>query len=275
MKVKPKRVLGMGKTSWIIIGSWALMLLGIGQYLTERPRGPTASERRLARIQEEAVVLGSSHPWAGNYYRSEVSMHVAPRSGYARIMSYCIGPDDYEVGSVHEKDGAIILTQSWPTGRSELFPVRWGARRYLLDKDELISFANYVNGGTEPRADLRGSFFLRDGDQNISVKGLPDLPEPGRSLLLANPLSARVIHAGGYRPAGTEFGNRQRNREIILGIGRRSGARARMEFVKLGVGRATIERVGENSSFAMLREDGKTGEVQKGQMFSTRWYSSK
>lgn len=66
-------------------------------------------------------------------------------------------------------------------------PLRWGERNYLLADEDLKRFVNAVNSGREPQkycVPRCGSFLLREGDDQKTVSGLPDLPAEYRRLLL-------------------------------------------------------------------------------------------
>jgi hypothetical protein len=79
-----------------------------------------------------------------------------------------------------------------------LLPVKWGERIYLIDEDDLKDFANAINLGLEPRAELSsepyyGSFFLRESDLQKSVSGKPSLPAEWQSFLLSKPVTAKIV----------------------------------------------------------------------------------
>ena len=91
----------------------------------------------------------------------------------------------------------------WPlTTEYDMRTVKWGERIYLLDEKTLNDFAKAVNLGLEPRSDSRsepyvGSFYLREGDDNKDVSGLPSLPAQWQSLLLKKPVTARIVSVYG------------------------------------------------------------------------------
>src|SRR5215471_14061657 len=73
--------------------------------------------------------------------------------------------------------------------------VRWGARVYLIEPDEMKPFVTAVSLGIEPRAQIinlnySGKFFLRRGDERKAVTGKPALPERWMSYL--SPIRAKV-----------------------------------------------------------------------------------
>ena len=66
--------------------------------------------------------------------------------------------------------------------------VRWGERLYLIEESELRAFCNAINGGIEPRRtnsvdDYTGTFYLRVGDEEKPVTGIPELPETWRGCI--------------------------------------------------------------------------------------------
>jgi hypothetical protein len=85
-------------------------------------------------------------------------------------------------------------------------PVKWGGRSYLIPEDGLLNFCNAVNAGVEPRPTRDdpnynpfrddayfGAFFLRGGDEEKKISGLPQLPEKWQSYLLKSPAEGEVL----------------------------------------------------------------------------------
>jgi len=62
-----------------------------------------------------------------------------------------------------------------------LVPLEWGERLYLLAPGSLSDFAAAIRRRSEPRTCADGPTFLREGDWNTKVEGLPNLPEPWKS----------------------------------------------------------------------------------------------
>ncbi|MBI4867297.1 MAG: hypothetical protein HY816_10135 [Candidatus Wallbacteria bacterium] len=77
--------------------------------------------------------------------------------------------------------------------------VRWSRRTYLLAEDEVDNFCDRVNAGCEPRSDLSGRFYLKDGAETATVQGEPELPMDKLCLLLKSPL--RTVATGFEAPA--------------------------------------------------------------------------
>ena len=91
-----------------------------------------------------------------------------------------------------------VADEAAPARSFKLMPVRWSERLYLMDADDLDSFAGAINLGLEPRASLSthhyyGAFYLRDGDERKKVEGSPSLPEKQRALLLDTPVTATIL----------------------------------------------------------------------------------
>ena len=178
------------------------------EHQEEDPRfGPEAKaefDACLARIRGEIAKIGTAG-WAGGYYQGDglgvnISVELAPESGFAFTWHGCLGLYDLNYGSVAEKDGRLELAFQFPNDQDGyrglgpvLVPVRWGERRYLIADDELLRFVNDVNGGLEPRGDVHGSNLLRRGDEAKPVEGKPELPKEAAELLLDQPVEGTLV----------------------------------------------------------------------------------
>lgn len=112
------------------------------------------------------------------------------------------GEDEEEADKKEEEETAAgDGDDAW-----RLFPVRWGARLYIISEEEMRDFCNAVNAGVEPRlgaddADYHvsfygaylGAFYLRDGDEKKDVSGLPEVPHAFREHLLEKPIEGEVV----------------------------------------------------------------------------------
>jgi hypothetical protein len=121
--------------------------------------------------------------------------------------SYAFAWTGWPPGSNEKSEGSVKMVNSWltltpnkqriplgfPSTPTRFLPVRWGARTYLLTKDEIVDFCNSINHGTEPRNSASGSFCLRMSDWSVSVEGSPSLPTEWAAYLLKKPLQAEVI----------------------------------------------------------------------------------
>lgn len=196
-------------------------------------------EAREKSIRSELQDL-KDHEWVGEYYYGDgegtnVDLLLAPTSGFAFTWRGCLGLHDVNYGGVEFAKGKVLLhpihnnTRNYSEGTlTELVPVRWGQRHYLIGSDQFIDFANAVNLGTEP-ADLRRGFsyyfLLRAGDEKKVVSGKPSLPAEFLEYLLAKPVHAEIVAVGESVLAG-----RYRRTYVTLNAGRVSGLRLGMEM---------------------------------------------
>lgn len=196
--VKRDRAL-CGLTLGILLGALPLAALEV---IRMGPRTDTEYQDRLSSIQEE-VAAGSAAGWEGEYYWGDglganLSLHLSPTAGFAYEWHGCLGLYDYNHGSLKETREGLRLQadlEEWEAyldlGRT-FVPIRWGDRHYLIPQDRLVAFCNAVNSKSEPRENRHGWFFLRVGDENIEVTGLPDMPARYRSCLLEQPIEATL-----------------------------------------------------------------------------------
>lgn len=143
-----------------------------------------------------------NHEWAGEYYCGDgmgynLSLTMAPKSGYLFEASGCTGRYGRNYGPVTPSKGRLRLAFRLPVQRStiadQLIRVHWGCRRYLIPPKEMLEFCNAINAGTEPRTDIHGLHLLRWGDHSKAVQGLPTVPDEFKDYLLARPIEAEVI----------------------------------------------------------------------------------
>lgn len=199
------------------------------------------SQASLRKLDEKQSVIQSeidelqSHPWAGRYlYGSSVSyfkLAIAPGSGFAFSSGGCVGVYGLNYGTIQVTDGTFKLTlreknQSDPWGIStELLPVQWGERHYLIPATRILEFINAINAGFEPRRTVSGMYFLKWGDEYKPVSGNPKLPAEYADYLLAKPIQARIsshqeTHIEGKTVRST----------VVLSVGKAHGVRVGMQF---------------------------------------------
>lgn len=227
-----------------------------------------------ANIKEELSSLDAGH-WAGSYYYgdglgSNVSLHIAPKTGFVFELHGCLGLYDRNYGSAEEKNHKIHLTfdfenkQGASQGFSPSFiPLKWGERRYLIPADEVIKFVNAINFGSEPRSGIHGSFLLREGDHNKKAEGLPSLPEKYLPYLLSQPIKAEVVKIRETSVRGEDEDWRTTHTVVFLDVGKKNGVLQGMEFHVHQPGDvfvlyATVRQVNEDSSeveIVQLEED--------------------
>jgi hypothetical protein len=198
--------------------AWAAFLLQAG--------GP----RRDAVWGEDT--LGSI---AGRYYFGDgfVSnlLTITPEGRFQSEREGCLGVYDRNEGRAEVVAGHLLLRPSrlnmrraavrllggqdapdaiaadfFGGGRSsDLIPVRWGRRLYLVPRDEGRDFCNGVNLGLQARYPA-SAFYLRAGDKDDGVEGLPSVPEAWGPMLLKQPLRGKVVEVMAGRRARVDFG---------------------------------------------------------------------
>ena len=191
-------------------------------------------DERRSVIQNEIEEL-KLHPWAGRYlYGSFVShfqLTIAPESGFAFSSGGCVGTYGLNYGTLRLTDGTLTLVpqeknQGDPWGIStELLPIQWGERHYLIPTTRILEFINAINAGFEPRKTVSGMFFLKWGDEYRPVVGKPKLPTEYAGYLLENPIQARIsahqeTHVEGHTVRST----------VILDAGKAQGVKVGMQF---------------------------------------------
>ncbi len=166
----------------------------------------SASEMQTKKIQQELRNL-KDDDWAGEYYFGDglgvnVSLALAPKSGFVFSWHGCLGLYDLNYGDVAFTNGSVRLLFKYLNKREgfegiapELLPVRWGKRHYLIAVDRIVDFTNAINAGTEPSSlfgGRSGRFLLRRGDENMAVVGRPTLPNEFLGYILAEPIKVKV-----------------------------------------------------------------------------------
>jgi hypothetical protein len=193
----------------------------------------TAKTLRL-QIREEIKTLGN-HVWAGEYYFGDglgvnVSLIIAPKSGYLFEWHGCMGLYDRNYGAVTCIKGRLRLSFTFPNKRQgfegiaeELVPIAWGDRKYLVPADGIVGFCNAVNDGSESRKGPHGFYLLRRGDEEKEVKGFPPVPEKFRPYLLASPIDAEIVGVGKFttRPSVCDW--KFRDTPVTLNRGKKQG----------------------------------------------------
>lgn len=158
----------------------------------ERRGGLDAELRDGARLPD----------WAGEYVAGDglgdrLVLALAPRAGFLFERSGCLGTYERDWGGVRA-EGDVLVLERGPFGRGTTLPgrlhvVRWGERVYLVPDGDVLAFANRVNGGLEPRETRRGRPFLRLGDEERVVDGLPRVPAEHAELFLDAPVDGTVL----------------------------------------------------------------------------------
>jgi hypothetical protein len=153
---------------------------------------------------------GLSHPEAriksplagivGAYYLGDglgvnCSLVVKPEGRFSFLWRGCLGVYGQNQGGAKVVKGHLILTPEQPNEprgfggtATDLIPVRWGERLYLVPNEAGKGFCEAVDRGWEPRSGSHGDFYLRRGDWEKKVTGLPDVPKEWESSLQKKPI---------------------------------------------------------------------------------------
>jgi hypothetical protein len=144
---------------------------------------------------------------AGDYYWGDglgfnCRLVIAPAGRFSYTWRGCLGLCSQNKGAAKLVDGRSILKPEepgempiFPGTATDLIPVRWGNRLYLIAQDQKARFCNAINQGDEPRKSIRGFFYVRhshDGQIN-ATSGKPGVPEDWEPLLLKKPLDSKVL----------------------------------------------------------------------------------
>ena len=150
---------------------------------------------------------------AGDYYFGDglgvnCSFTLSARGKFTFQWRGCLGTYDKNEGSVNLKDGILHLTPQKPNLRegfrgtpTEFYPVRWGARRYLIPTNEIVEFCSDVNQGSEPRQGSHGQYYIRRNDADKPVVGRPAVPEKWNKFFLNQPVRGRITQLIGTQEA--------------------------------------------------------------------------
>jgi hypothetical protein len=225
------------------------------------------SEARTKKIKLELRRI-KGHDWAGEYFFGDglgvnISLALAPESGFVYSWHDCLGLYDLNYGDVEFTDGKIKLHFKYPNERvgslgmpSELFPVRWGNRHYLIAADGMVDFANAINAGMEPSSlfgGRSGSFLLRQGDEKQPVAGQPDIPAAYRAYLLLNPINANVSSV-----QGTRVKESSRFTDVTIDAGSAEGLKQGMELYvhspSSTFASAVLKNVAEHTATAVVEQ---------------------
>jgi hypothetical protein len=275
----------------------SLAVLGVA-CATQRVR----DERFSAAAEEHAVVLrqqirdeiarSDSPPWAGEYYEGDgmgenVSLLLAPESGFLFEWRGCLGTYDRNFGPVDESGGRILVTFTYENCREgfrglapAFVPVPWGERLYLVEAEAIVDFCNEVNGGSEPRTHVNGNTLLRRGDEGRPAPGWPEVPAEYRSFLLSAPVAATIVALG---PSVTRAGRADTQwtqATLIIDAGSRQGLARGMELFVTEpddlVQRIRLTEVEEERSSGVAVYEDKWSAPTVGMRVSTRapWESA-
>jgi len=220
---------------------------------------------RKDKIQAE-LSGPQTNEWTGEYRVHSLLLFLASKSGFAFYMS----GGDYDAnwenfllnyGAVQFSEKKIRLMPELPSKEeilpgysTQLLPVLWGKRHYLIPADEIIEFINAVNIGYEPSfafSVLRNHFFLKKDDIDKKVVGKPSLPERYRSYLFEKPIRGKITTVKDSQ-IEQDGNQQQRKTKVVLNIGKNKGVFNGMEFIIYSPHRISdkvkITKVKESSS---------------------------
>ncbi len=217
---------------------------------------------REAQIESELALL-SDPGWAGDY--QTLSGHawrgllLAPASGFV-YHSQSEAHQHWNHGDVVQAPADRIVLRpvidpdvyGFGSPAKELVRVRWLGRDYLIESDDLLRFANDVNGG-DPGAP---SWYLSRGPGGLLDPNGPLVaPEPYRRYFLSSPVLVRVaaIHDSSCEP--TKRGGTFYQVHVTLGAGAAQGLFVGMELWRCdppGFAGADVESVQESSAAALV-----------------------
>ncbi len=140
-----------------------------------------------------AGIIGSYYH--GNGLGINCYLDVKPEGRFSFLWRGCLGVYDKNEGGAKVVKNHLILTPEQPNDPSDsggtptdFVPVRWGERLYLVPKDAGKAFCSLVNEGWEPRSNIHGHVYLRRGDWEKKVTGLPIVPKEWESLFQQKPV---------------------------------------------------------------------------------------
>jgi hypothetical protein len=240
-----------------------------------------AAEKQTKQIQTEIGGL-RNHRWAGEYYYGDglgvnVSLILAPQSGFVFTWHGCLGLYDLNYGSVAFSKETLKLLFTYTNSREgfegiapELIPMVWGQRHYLIPRDGVIQFANAINAGLEPNGRRGGRseyFLLKRGDENGLVDGAPPLPAEYAAYILKDPINANILSVN-----ETHLEKSRRITSVTLDVGSATGLKKGMElYVQGPFETATITDVEERTALAIIDQfDATRPPPSVGWKFSTK-----
>ncbi len=272
-------------SSFLVVAVVGILVLNLsGQFVWGKfsTWAKAGSERKEELINQELETL-KDHPWAGKYYYGDglgvnVSLSLAPKSGFVFTWNGCLGLYDLNYGDVGEADRRIRFVFKYPNVRKgfqgiapELLPVAWGDRHYLIPADKVVDFANAINAGFEPRNNVHGRFLLRVGDELKPARGEPNIPLEFSEYLLKRPIEAQISSVKESRMEDSK-----RITTAVLNVGTAQGVRQGMElwvYVPSAIyGMARVTSVGSSHSEATIDQyeaDGKSHLPSLGWKLST------
>jgi hypothetical protein len=156
---------------------------------------------------------------AGDYYFGDglgvnCSLTVTAKGSFTFQWNGCLGTYDKNEGSASIKEGVLRIVPQKPNVRdgfrgtpTEFYPVRWGARMYLIPTNDIVEFCSAFNQGTEPQRGNRGRYYMRRNDANKPVAGNPAVPEQWTKFFLEQPVRGKITGLVGRQEAWLNKGS--------------------------------------------------------------------
>lgn len=225
-------------------------------------------------ISAEYKPLTDPSSLVGKYYLGDGLgynnyLDLRPDGRFAYKWEGCLGTYDENAGGYRLEEGMLVLSperrsirKSFKGTPTRFLPVSWGPRLYLVPEAETLEFVNEINQGREPRNEVHGRFYLREGDEKIPVSGFPVLPAKWQDYLLKKPAEGKVIKTE-KRRADINIGKKYGLKEGMLLTARNSND---TRFTQLKV----ISVEDETCKAEKLYRDDK---VQEGDAVSTQFYA--
>lgn len=266
-----------------------LMLANVAGRSTEPRDGEAAAyfaamNAAQARMQalRQSLEAAPAAAWTGEYYKGDHLGYnlylIVTRDRFAYAAYSDIGFLGAGHGRVAQIGNRIRLNLAPETGNpggakgmmrvkfdTDLVPVQWGPRRYLVAVDEFANFGSAINHGSEP--DSPGMFLLRKGDEKKPLAGLAGLPGGIRDFVLRKQIVMQVVDESELpsRPVKPEYADFLPNKryQLVFDKGSRDGVKAGLELWQCypsgEFALVTIDRVEAFRSFGVLTPLVKNG----------------
>ena len=180
--------------------------------------------RAVVKKQKKQVIAELSklkdHPWAGSYCMVyppgwmgiDEEFVIAPKSGFIYTCRSNDWIDEYggvlydqNYGNVAWEGDCLKLSPVLANEgngyecSTELVPITWDDRLYLVPANGIVEFCNDVNKG--------GAiiYFVRGGDRTKPPMGMPDVSDEFKPYLLKKPVEGQVITVGETKEICKQF----------------------------------------------------------------------
>jgi hypothetical protein len=203
------------------------------------PRGSFGLEGRSLEVWRTIAAEAKSlpdHAWAGRYYTGDglgmnVSLMVAPQSGFLWYWTGCLGMYGLNHGGVSVNDRGQLVLQPVKTGAEQgmgvgsvYWPVQWGDHRFLVEEGAEQQFADLILSGRRGLEMLPPGVFHGERDDASAPRGAPVVPEEMARMLTPEPIEAHIVGVRISQQLDTL--PRVRRTYVTLDKGRADGVRA-------------------------------------------------